>query len=176
MNFLHCVTIACSLEFVAAVVFIPFFSRGRTTPMRNDTRAQSCAEILHIVWREILRVLWRKIFHIEWREISQLLWVILCILWGIISSGTLWSHKVRKLRDKWEHPARGELYRLPASRSCFQEQVIWESWRACQFWLWKNLNAQSATITWFGNQMICTFFKKTVSWQHTTNKTVHSKW
>jgi len=24
-------------------------SRGRTTPMRNDTRAQSCAEILHIV-------------------------------------------------------------------------------------------------------------------------------
>ena len=29
----------------------PFFiSRGRTTPIRNDTRAQSCAEILHIVW------------------------------------------------------------------------------------------------------------------------------
>ena len=27
-----------------------FISRGRTTPMRNDTRAQSCAEILHIVW------------------------------------------------------------------------------------------------------------------------------
>ena len=170
MNFLNCVTIACSLDFVAAVVFIPFFSRGRTTPMRNDTRAQSCAEILHIVWREILRVLWRKIFQIEWREISQLMWVILCILWGIISSGTLWSQR-RGNSGTNESTQQGEGF-----RGSFQEQVGWESWRAYQFWLWKNLNAQSATMTWFGNQMICTFFKKTVSWQHTTNKTVHSKW
>ena len=80
---------ACNLELCCSCCFHPIFSRGRTTPMRNDTRAQSCAEILHIVWREILRVLWRKIFHKVWREILQLLWVILCILWGIISSGTL---------------------------------------------------------------------------------------
>ena len=41
----------CSAVWIKNEICESFFiSRGRTTPIRNDTRAQSCAEILHIVW------------------------------------------------------------------------------------------------------------------------------